>query len=64
MQINHDWLSNLDNHCLNEAVFREMVAQCAYFKSEQRGFVWGFALQDWLEAEVEISKRCSYWFQE
>jgi len=43
--------------------FWEMVSTCAYFKAEKRGFVEGYELQDWLEAEREISKQCSYWFQ-
>ena len=30
------------------------IAQVAYFKAELRGFVPGFELQDWLEAEHEI----------
>lgn len=49
---------------INEDVFWEMVATCAYFKSEKREFINGYELQDWLEAEREISKQCSYWLQE
>lgn len=63
MQIDYDWLNNPDNHYLNEATFREMVAQCAYCKYEKRNFADGHALEDWLEAEKEVSKRCFYWFQ-
>jgi hypothetical protein len=30
------------------------IAEVAYFKAERRGFVPGFQLQDWLEAEQEV----------
>lgn len=49
---------------IDENRFREMVAECAYYKSEKRGFTEGFDQQDWLEAEQEISKQCHFWFQE
>lgn len=32
-----------------------MIAEAAYFKSEQRGFVAGHELADWLAAESEIA---------
>lgn len=32
------------------------VAECAYFKSEARGFVPGHEINDWLAAETEVSK--------
>ena len=32
----------------------EKIKQAAYFKAEHRGFIPGFELQDWLEAEQEI----------
>jgi hypothetical protein len=31
-----------------------MVAVAAYFLAEKRGFIHGYDLQDWLEAQVEI----------
>jgi len=34
-----------------------MVALAAYFRAEQRGFVNGDPLQDWLEAEAEVAMR-------
>ncbi|MFO1350519.1 MAG: DUF2934 domain-containing protein [Gammaproteobacteria bacterium] len=34
---------------------RSMIAQAAYFKAERRGFSPGQELQDWIEAEQEIS---------
>jgi hypothetical protein len=32
------------------------IAECAYYKAELRGFVPGFELTDWLEAEQEFEK--------
>lgn len=32
----------------------ELIAKAAYFRSEQRGFVPGAELDDWLAAEAEI----------
>jgi hypothetical protein len=32
-----------------------MIAQAAYFRAEKRGFVVGCELDDWFEAEREIS---------
>jgi hypothetical protein len=37
----------------------ERIRQRAYELYEQRGKVEGFALDDWLQAEVEISERRS-----
>lgn len=31
------------------------VAELAYYKAEQRGFEPGYELDDWLEAEKELS---------
>lgn len=33
-----------------------MIAQAAYFRAERRGFTDGGELNDWLEAEREISR--------
>lgn len=33
-----------------------MIAQAAYFRAERRGFVNGGELDDWLEAEREVSR--------
>jgi len=41
--------------------FREMVEERAYFKAERRDFASGHELDDWLEAEQEISNQCRYW---
>lgn len=34
----------------------DMVAEAAYYKAEKRGFVPGYEMQDWLEAEQEVSE--------
>lgn len=33
-----------------------LVAECAYYKAEARGFEPGHELEDWLAAEAEVSK--------
>lgn len=43
--------------------FREMVAVNAYYRSEKKGFEDGYELDDWLEAEREISNRRRYWLR-
>lgn len=35
---------------------RNMIAQAAYFRAERRGFIAGYELEDWLEAEREIAR--------
>ncbi len=32
------------------------VAEAAYFRAEHRGFLPGYELQDWLDAEAELDK--------
>lgn len=43
--------------------FREMVAVNAYYRAEKRGFEPGHELDDWLEAELEITHIYRYWFE-
>jgi hypothetical protein len=43
--------------------FREMVAVNAYYRSEKRGFEEGYELDNWLEAEREISRQRRYWLR-
>lgn len=35
---------------------RESVAEAAYYRAERRGFAPGGELQDWLDAEYEVSQ--------
>ena len=32
----------------------QMIAEAAYFRAEQRGFVPGNEMSDWLEAEADV----------
>jgi hypothetical protein len=34
-----------------------LIAEVAYYRAEQRGFIGGDPLADWLEAEAEIDRR-------
>jgi len=34
-----------------------MIAEAAYYMAEQRGFQDGNAVQDWLQAEMQIARR-------
>ena len=44
--------------------FRKMIAVCAYYKAEKRGFSSGHEIDDWLEAEQEVNKQYFYLTQE
>ena len=33
-----------------------MICEAAYFRAERRGFVGGDPLQDWIEAEREVTR--------
>jgi hypothetical protein len=33
------------------------IARAAYFRSQNRGFLPGFELEDWLAAEAEVDRR-------
>jgi hypothetical protein len=34
-----------------------LISEAAYYRAEQRGFIEGFELEDWLAAEAEIDSR-------
>jgi hypothetical protein len=55
---------NKHNNDSDPDKFREMVAERAYLKAEKRGFVAGHEIEDWLEAEQEVSNQCHNWSQE
>lgn len=38
---------------------RSLIAEAAYFRAEHRGFQGGCPIEDWLEAEQEISRLSS-----
>ncbi len=56
---------NTEDELLNGNIeldeFRELVAKNAYYRAEKRGFEDGYALDDWLEAEQEVSSQRRYW---
>ena len=54
----HNYNGGID---LNE--FREMVAVNAYYRAQKRGFEHGHEIDDWLEAEQEISSQRRYWLR-
>ena len=43
--------------------FREMVAVNAYYRAEKRDFGPGYELDDWYEAEREITNIYRNWFR-
>jgi len=47
-------LADFDLFPIDPEVFREMVAERAYFKAEHRDFEPGHEWDDWLEAEKEL----------
>ena len=38
-----------------QTITKEMIAEAAYYKSMQRGFIPGFEEDDWIKAESELS---------
>lgn len=42
--------SSADDDCPRE----QMIAEAAYYRAEQRGFVPGNEMSDWLEAEADV----------
>ncbi len=38
-------------------VTQDMIAESAYYLAEQRGFAPGYEVQDWVEAELIITRR-------
>ncbi|MGZ8192371.1 MAG: DUF2934 domain-containing protein [Methylobacter sp.] len=56
------------NGSMDAEKFQKMIAERAYFKALKRGFAANFAanheLEDWLEAEKEVSNQYFYWFIE
>ncbi len=53
-------LYDIDNREIDVDEFRELVAKNAYYRSEKRGFEDGYELEDWLEAEQEVSNQSGY----
>ena len=53
-----------EREAFDKDLFQKMVAERAYCKSEKRGFVGGYEMEDWLEAEAEVKNQYFYWFQD
>ena len=49
-----------DNLEIDQDELRELVAKNAYYRAERRGFEDGYELEDWLEAEQEVSNQSDY----
>ena len=60
MKNEHELLYASDRSDIDVDEFREMVAKNAYYRAEKRGFEDGYELEDWLEAEQEISSEGRY----
>ena len=61
MDARSKWRQNNAQLATDRDVFWAMVAERAFLKAEKRGFISGHELDDWLEAEWEISNQCHYW---
>ena len=48
---------------LSQEDCQKLIAVCAYYKAEKRGFASGYELKDWVEAEQEINEQNFYKFQ-
>ena len=53
-------MSPLENESLNEDLFHELIAQLAYQLYATRGYLDGFHMQDWLQAEQEFLSQFDY----
>lgn len=61
MKAKNESLSDIYSGDVELDEFREMVAVNAYYRAEKRAFEDGYELNDWLEAEREISNQRRYW---
>ena len=48
---------------LSQEDCHKMIAVCAYYKAEKRGFASGYELKYWVESEQEINEQNFYKFQ-
>jgi hypothetical protein len=54
------FLGNLRAQLSDEEI-RSLIAQAAYYRARKRGFVPGYELKDWLEAEAEVMTKLGLW---
>ena len=64
MKIEYEPLHKDYKPCIDEDGILDMITKSAFRKAEKRDFADGYEVQNWLEAEEEVGKRCSYWFQD
>jgi hypothetical protein len=60
MKIENESLYDMEKADMDMDGFRELVAKNAYYRAEKRGFPDGYELENWLEAEQEISGDSGY----
>ena len=60
MNAEHESLDDTYSPGIDLDEFQKMVAVNAYYKAEKRGFEDGYELEDWLEAEREMSNQRRY----
>jgi hypothetical protein len=53
-------LSPREKESLNAALLHKAIAVCAYQLYASRGYIDGFHLQDWLQAEQEILRQLDH----
>ncbi|MEY3881901.1 MAG: hypothetical protein RIQ94_2697 [Pseudomonadota bacterium] len=63
MKNEHTSINDIYSGGIDLDEFREMVAKNAYYRAEKRAFDAGHELEDWLEAEREISSQRRYWLR-
>ena len=63
MKTENGSLSDIYSPDISLDEFREMVAINAFYRAEKRDFEDGYDLEDWLEAEREISNQRRYWLR-
>ncbi len=55
-------IDNPARQYISDEDYYDMIAKCAYYKAEQRDFVAGNEVEDWLDAEQEVNKLNFYRF--
>lgn len=52
--------STFSNHARAEVSpeeLRKLISEAAYYRAKQRGFAPGHELEDWIQAEAEVTQR-------
>ena len=56
-------MSPFENESLNEDLLQELIALRAYQLYASRGYLDGFHMQDWLQAEQEVLSQFGYRYE-